>query len=193
MTELYRLVSEDRKNLSPTQRDRLIELEIWAHWRPVNAKDLLSTTLGNIMRARERSPERRYGLDAIICWPRLWSLLPENIRVDLANARSTLDRLVELWFWGLLFLLWTFWVPWAALISLLWITIIYGIACQAAMSYGELLEASFDLHRFSLYDVMGWPRPKNTQEEIKLGNQLTEYLWRGTLSKAVTYQSRKEK
>lgn len=192
MTELRQLATEDRKKLSLAQRDRLIKLEIWAHWQPVNAKDLLSTTLGNIMRARERSPERKYGLDAIICWPRLWPLLPENVRTDLTNARSTLDRLVELWFWGLLSLLWVFSVPWAVVIGLLWIVITYGLACQAAMPYGELLEAAFDLYRFSLYDVMGWPRPKNTQEEIILGSQLTEYLWRGTLPGPITYQAKEK-
>ena len=193
IAELHRLASKDRKNLSLKQRDRLIKLEIWAHWQPVNAKDLLSTTLGNIMRARERSPERRYGLDAIICWPLLWSLLPENIRTDLANARLSLDRLAELWFWGFLTLPWAFWLHWTAIISILWMIIAYWIACQAAMVYGQLLEAAFDLHRFSLYDAMNWPRPKTTQDEEMFGAQLTEYLWRGTLSKAVTYQSRKEK
>lgn len=174
------------------QREKLIRLDVWAHWQPVNAEDLLPTALGNILRARERTPERKYGLDAVICWPRLWPLLPENVRTDLSNARSTLDRLAELCFWGLLFLLWTFWTSWALVIGLLWIVMAYDMARQTAMVYGDLLEAAFDLHRFSLYDAMNWPRPKNTQEEKTLGAQLTEYLWRGTLPKQLTYQSKEE-
>jgi hypothetical protein len=126
----------------------------------------------------------------VICWPRLWPLLPENVRTDLTNARSSLDRLVELWFWGLLFLLWAFWTSWAVIIGLLWMVMTYGMALQSAMAYGDLLESAFDLHRFSLYDAMNWPRPKNTQEEKVLGAQLTEYLWRGTLPKKLTYNSK---
>ena len=190
ITELRTLASEDRKNISNVQSTRLIELEIWAHWQPVNAKDLLSTTLGNKMRARERSPERKYGLDTIICWPRLWPLLPENLRADLISARSTLDRLVELWFWGLLFWIWTIWTPWAVVIGLLWMLIAYQIACQAVMTHGELLETAFDLHRFLLYDALGWNRPKNSQEEKVLGAQLTEFLWRGISPKKLTYNKK---
>lgn len=188
--ELRRLASEDPESLASAQHDRLIWLDIWAHWQPVRTNDLLPTALGNILRSRERSPLRKYGLDAIVCWPRLWSLLPAHVRTDLASARSSLDRLAELWFWGLFFLLWAFLTPWALIIGLLWMIISYGLALQAAMAYGDLLETAFDLHRFALYDAMGWPRPKNSQEEKTLGMQLTEYLWRGTLPGKFKYQSR---
>ncbi len=109
---------------------------------------------------------------------------------DLVNARSSLDRLVELWFWGLLFLVWAVLTPWAVVISLLWMMITYGMARQAAMAYGDLLETAFDLYRFLLYDAMGWSRPKNSVDEKDLGAQMTEYLWRGTLPKKLTYQSK---
>lgn len=184
---LRRLASTDQKTLDIKQLEERTALEIWAHWHPVNSKDLLPTDLGNILRAREYSPNRKYGLDAIICWPRLWPLLPENVRTDLSNARSTLDRLAELWFWGLLSLLWACWFHWAVVISIIWLFIAYKMACQSAMSYGELLESAFDLHRFSLYDALNWPRPRNTKEEQAFGAQLTEYLWRGTLLTPIKY------
>jgi hypothetical protein len=193
-TELRGLmkVLEDKGNLDAMQREKLAQLDVWAHWQPVSSKELLPTTLGNILRARERAPERKYGLDAIVCWPRLWPLLPENVRTDLTNARSSLDRLAELWFWGLFFMLWAFLTPWAGLISLLWMLMTYGMACQSAMAYGDLLESAFDLHRFLLYDALGWNLPKNSQEEKALGSQLTEFLWRGISPKKLTY-NRKEK
>lgn len=190
--ELRRLASSDQKNLDPRQRERLIQLDAWAHSHPVKTANLLPTALGNVLRARELSPERKYGLDAIVCWPRLWPLLPENVRTDLANARSSLDRLAELWFWGMLFLLWAFLTPWAVLVGLLWMLMTYTMAHQSAMAYGDLLESAFDLYRFSLYDAIGWSRPKNTQEEKVLGAQLTEYLWRGTLPKPLTYKRKQE-
>jgi hypothetical protein len=190
--ELHQLASEDLNKLNARQREKLSSLETWAHWHPVKSKDLLPLPLGNILRAREYSPARKYGLDAMICWPRLWPLLPENLRTDLASARSALDRLAELCFWGLLFLFWAILVRWAILIALLWIFITYHMACQSAMSYGDLLEAAFDLYRFSLYDAMGWPRPKSTQTEPELGSQLTEHMWRGTLPKPLTYRSKQK-
>jgi hypothetical protein len=188
--ELRRLASENPKKLDAKQREKLIKLDTWAHLHPVRAKDLLPTPLGNILRARERSPKRKYGLDAIVCWPRLWPLLPENVRTDLAYARTSLDRLAELCFWGLLFTLWAFLTPWAILIGLLWMLMTHAMACQSAMAYGDLLESAFDLYRFLLYDAVGWPRPKNAQGEKELGAQLTEYLWRGTSPKIITYQSK---
>lgn len=184
--------SEVKGNLDPGQRVKLSQLEVWAHRYPVKADDLLPTSLGNILRAREYSPERKYGLDALICWPRLWPLLPENMRMDLSNARASLDRMAELCFWGLLFLLWVFLNSWALVVGLLWMVMSYSMAQQAAMAYGDLLESAFDLHRFSLYDAMGWPRPNNSEEEKMLGSQLTEYLWRGTLPKKITYHVNKK-
>jgi hypothetical protein len=187
--ELRRLKAlEGKGDLDARQREELVQLDVWAHWHPAKASDLLPTALGNILRSRERSPERRYGLDAVVCWPRLWSLLPENLRSDLVTARSSLDHLVELWFWGLLFLLWSFWTPWAAAISLLWMILAYRTSLQVGMAYGDLIESAFDLHRLSLYDAMGWSRPENSKEEKAQGAQLTEFLWRGTLSDDVSYQ-----
>ena len=190
--ELRRLASEDPKKLDAIQRERLIHLDTWAHLHPAKSKDLLPTSLGNILRARELAPERKYGLDAIVCWPRFWSLLPENVRTDLANSRSSLDRLAELWFWGLLFCSWAFLTPWAVLIGLLWMLMTYAMARQSAIAYGDLLESAFDLYRCLLYDAMGWSRPKNTQDEKMFGAQLTEYLWRGTLPKPLTYRTKPE-
>ena len=184
--------TETERKLDRKEKEKLTRLEVWVHWNPVKASELMPTTLGNILRARERSPKRKYGFDAVICWPRIWPLLPENVRNDLIASRSSLDQLIELWFWGLLFLLWSTQSPWAVVIGLLWMFLSYGISLQAAMAYGDLLESAFDLHRLSLYDAIGWNRPKNSDEEKELGAQLTEFLWRGTLPEPQAYIRKKE-
>jgi hypothetical protein len=56
----------------------------------------------------------------------------------------------------------------------------YRWMLRAASVYGDLLEASFDLHRFKLYEALHWPLPKNPAEELPLGNALTAYLWHGS-------------
>lgn len=181
-------VNEAQREPNAKEQEKLIKLDVWSHWNPTKSSDLLPTRLGNILRARERAPERRYGLDAIVCWPRLWSLLPENMRGDISSSRSALDRLVELWLWGALFLLWTLVNPWAILISVVWMVVVYDMSTQAAMAYGDLIETAFDLYRMPLYDALAWPRPKNSDEEKTLGKELTEFLWRGTVNKEIIYR-----
>jgi len=178
---------EQAGKLKENEIGYLMQLEQWAHWNPVKKEDLLPTAFGNILRAREQSPERKYGLDAMICWPRLWFLLPENVRSDLEGARISLDRLVELWFWGLLFLVWAIITPWAIALSLIWMFFAYSIALQSAKVYGELLEAAFDLYRLLLYDASNWARPTNIEKEKEFGKQLTEFLWRGTPPKLLVF------
>ena len=79
--------------------------------------DLLPTRLGNILRAAERRPLKRYGLDTVVCWSRLWLLLPEAPRTDLTAARADLNAAARVWLWSILFMIWCplFGAGWALL------------------------------------------------------------------------------
>lgn len=167
--------------LTPAERAEQVRLELWLHNHPANPDDLLPTALGNILRARERAPERKYGLEAVICWPRLWLLLPDRAREDLAAARETLFRRAELVLWGLLFLAWTPFSAWAILIGLVWAFVGYNLALQAAQSFGDLLESTFGLYRHLLYEAVGWEKPADLAAERAAGKQLSAFLWRGTI------------
>jgi hypothetical protein len=72
---------------------------------PTDEADFLPTRIGNILRAAERRPYDRYGLDAIICWPRLWLLLPETVRKELQEARTQINNGVRILAWSGLFLI----------------------------------------------------------------------------------------
>ena len=63
----------------------------------------MPTSIGNILRAAERRPADKYGLDAIIVWPRLWLLLPEATRTELRAAYGSLDLATATVIWGVLF------------------------------------------------------------------------------------------
>jgi hypothetical protein len=178
---------EKDKPITPEEQDRLFQLEDWAHCNPASAKDLLPTRLGNLLRSREMAPSRKYGLDALICWPRLWCLLPECIQENLTSSRDVLNQQAELWLWGLLFLVWTALNPLVVLISLMWMFLAYRMTLQTAAVYGDLMETAFDLHRFALYDALGWPRPKDCNEEKVAGARLTEFLWRGAIGEKIVY------
>lgn len=185
-SRLRELISK-QKALNSSEQGELSRLEVWAHRHPPSERNLLPTELGNILRAHEQAPERKYGLDAVVCWPRLWGLLPVSDQENLNTARSSLDRYAELWMWGSFFLVWSIITPWVLLIAVSWMMLAYDLAIQTAESYGDLLEAAFDLHRFKIYDALFWPRPMNSVQEKDAGLRLCEFLWRGTLDKKITF------
>lgn len=187
-SDLRELKGKDLGSLTDKERERLSRLEAWAHSNPASEKDLLPTRLGNLLRAREMASSDKYGLDSLVCWPRLWCLLPECLKNDLTSSRAALNGRAELWLWGLLFLVWTAFHPLAILISLAWMLLAYSLAVQAAEVYGALVETAFDLHRFSLYDALGWPRPESSEMEKAVGLELTEFLWRGTYRRKIRYK-----
>ncbi len=164
--------------LTAKQRDELSQLEWQKHHRPLD--NLMPTRLGNILRAAEEWPLEKYGLDTIVCWSRLWLLLPDAVKKDLQEARADLNTAVRVWFWSLLFIIWTIWAWWAAPVGILSaIFAYYYWALEAARNYGELIEATFDLHRHLLYQSLRWNLPPDPNEERRVGRDLTQYLWRG--------------
>ena len=129
----------------------------------------------------------KYGLNSTVCWPRLWCLLSECQKESLTSSRAALNQSAELWLWGLLFILWTTRSYLAVPISLLWMLVAYRLALQTAAVYGDLVEIAFDVHRFALYDALGWERPRDSDEERIKGKHLSEFLWRGTLKEKIQY------
>ncbi|MDZ8242319.1 MAG: hypothetical protein RMZ69_35160 [Nostoc sp. ChiQUE01a] len=159
------------------QRDELIQLDWQQHYLPL---ELMPTRLGNILRAAEQWPREKYGLDAIVCWSRLWLLLPDAVKKDLQEARADLNTAARFWFWSLLFIIWTIWAWWAAPAGIISAFFAYYYwALEAARNYGELIEATFDLHRHLLYQSLRWNLPPDPNEERRVGRDLTQYLWRG--------------
>ncbi|NJM57734.1 MAG: hypothetical protein HC857_10280 [Synechococcales cyanobacterium RU_4_20] len=172
--------------LTPQQQQTLIRIRQELRALPQTNTDLMPTRLGNILRAAERQPLHKYGLDAIICWSRLWMLLPDPVKKDLQEARADLNTAVRVWLWSLLFCGWatlaqTPLATWPLLLGLLSAWFAYRWAIAAAITYSDLLEATFDLYRHLLYDALRWKLPENPDEERRVGQQLTQYLWRGEI------------
>lgn len=175
-------------SLNRIEHRKLSSLEMQTHYFPAQINDVQPTTLGNILRMAETTPRIKYGLDAVICWPRLWLLLPEDTRKEISAGREALMNNVELWAWGLLFLVWVNWSPWALVVVLLWLVFVDGWLQQSAMSYADLLDGTFDVHRWKLYEAVRWPLPeKSGLTEVEIGRRLTEFLWRGTSVTQVEY------
>ena len=150
--------------------------------RPSAAGYFLPTPIGNILRAAERRPIDKYGLDTVALWPRLWLVLPDTTRArncsppapasttpspprsgGCCSAPSPPSP------------------PWpspSASPSPPWPS---PSSCPArAQVFGDLIEAAYDLHRTALYRQLRWPLPANPEQEHACGQQLTSYLWRGS-------------
>lgn len=165
--------------LNPAQRRRFVELDIRRRRAPADPGERMPTALGNILRAGELRPRDKYGLDAVICWPRLWLLLPEDVREELVRSRAGLEMAVRVWIWGALFLIWSWMAWWALPVGLLVVLLGYRMALSAAATFADLVESAFDVHRSRLYQALRWPLPANPRSERVEGAKITGYLWRG--------------
>lgn len=190
----------------PMTRDEVDEysrLDWSLHHRPGAPARVMPTRVGNVLRAAEDRPRLKYGLDSVIVWPRLWLVLPDTTRQELAAARGALDSAVAAVVWGLLF---SAAVPlmvglgrpahWL-LPGLVGVTVGAGTAAaawvwwvpQRAMVFADLLDSAFDLHRFTLYEQLRWPLPANAVDEHQSGEALTKYLWLGSRSALPTFST----
>jgi hypothetical protein len=174
-------VLDSPSNATAEERSDFTRADRRRRRRPALPADYMPTRTGNILRAAETWPTHKYGLDSVITWPRLWLLLPDSVRQELIAARARLDSAVASVIWGLLFCSFAAWTPLSLLAGL-------GIAAGAiafwvpskAETFGDLVEACYDLYRASLYEQLRWPLPTSPGEEVDSGKALTEYLWRGT-------------
>lgn len=168
-----------QQSLSAEAADEYVVLDAQLRQFPSQPARIMPTRLGNVLRSAEDLPQIKYGLDAIICWPRLWMVLPAPVKTDLQAARADLNTAARVWLWGIGFSIWAIWVWWAIPVGLLIAWFAYGWMVRTAATYATLLEAAFDLHRLTLYQSLHWPLPRNPAEEKQMGQQLTVYLWRG--------------
>ena len=169
--------------------EEMAELEDRLAHAPLRPEHRMPTDLGNVLRAAEIRPGEKYGLNAVICWPRLWLVLPETARSELSEARASLDVAARAWLWCLLFTLWAVWEPWFLALGLLAAPLAYRRAVASARVYGDLLESTFDVHRTLLYQSLRWPLPANPAAEHAAGQRLTAYLWRGSEEARPTFES----
>lgn len=176
------------KRLSAAETVRLGRDVAWLRTTPERDDLGMPTRLGDILRAAEHRPSVAYGIDAVVCWDALRQLLPAEVRADLAAARSALDTAVRGWVWGALFLVWTplaWWTPLggavvATGVGIALLSYRFGILPRA-VTFGELVATSYDLHRMKLYDAAHLPRPESPDDERRLSGPRLTHALAGTL------------
>ena len=157
---------------------------------PVRREDVLPTRLGNALRAAEdyASDDERYGMDAVFYWPRLYLLLPTDTRALIEDYRSGLDRMVLIAslavvfpFAGLIVLAFahTSWLAWvvSAAVTLLVAWVAYEAAVSAALAFGDVVRACFDLYRRTLMKQFGLEVPVSLKDERARWATLKQQLY----------------
>ncbi len=92
-------VKNQIKQISDFARDELIK---HGYEVPVKEGKILPTRLGNVLRASENYPNRRYGLDGVDMWPRLVAILPDDFVAALEEQNNRFMFLINsslvIWF-----------------------------------------------------------------------------------------------
>jgi hypothetical protein len=120
--------------------------------RPTWIGDRWQSTITRIHRA--------HGLDLTLAWPRLWTVLPDNLRTDITGAQTTYVTSSTLTGWAVLYLVPAlYWWP-AVLVSLITITTSLIRARTATNTLCLLVETAADFHTQTLAEKLNPPDPK---------------------------------
>jgi hypothetical protein len=156
---------------------------------------VMPTRLGNALRAAEDRAGRRYGLETIAAWPRLYPLLSERVAALVDDQRAQMD--VAARFTAVLLAAavvsavllathgWWLAVP-AVALALAWLS--YRGTCSTALAYGDGLEVAFDLHRLDLRAQLHLQLPRTLEEERALNQELSKFLLQPFAGRRLTYE-----
>jgi hypothetical protein len=151
---------------------------------------LMPTAFGNVLRAGELRPTRRYGLEAVVVWPRLWLVLPETARQEITGARARVDTAARAIMWAAAAVVWATLLWWVAPVAVVLAFALYRASLlPAAETYADLVEAAFDVHRFTLYESLRLPVPEKAGDEPGSGRTVTTFLWEGHLAESVVFRA----
>jgi hypothetical protein len=136
---------------------------------------------------------QQYGWDAVVTWPRLYPLLSPGVRAVVDGQRDRLDALARLAMTSAATSVLTvallsgsgWWVLVAAIPAVV-ARLAYVGAVHSAMSYGEAVTVTFDLHRFDLLTQLHLPLPADIEQERKIASQVS-LMWRQGVPPTLSY------
>lgn len=96
-----------------------------------------------------------YELDLVSAWPRLWLVVPDATRTELAAARMALSSATRVGAWGLGYVVVGIWWWPAAVAGVVAIGTAWWRGRTAGQALAELLESTVDLYGRQLADALG--------------------------------------
>lgn len=172
---------------------------------PDEPEEVMPTRLGNILKNSEQYSNQRYDMDAVLLWPRLYAVLPENFLKTFGGAKAALDFMLVISGLSILFAFltgiyllvvqgawWLFLFCYLGGLAVAWLA--YGNALEAAITYGQLIKSAFDLYKDELRKQLGYEQPKSLEKERDFWRNLYELIFKGEASDhaALPYLGAKE-
>lgn len=150
---------------------------------PTNRREVMATDLGNVLKEVEGYPRERYGIVAVLFWPRLWLVVSKEIREEIARAQGRVNSGVR----GVIFSAALF--PWGVLQGWILVAALFGAIASyrhtvgEAIGFGDLAKAAFDIHYRSLLETMGWEPDKlsTTDDPRAVGSAASYFVMRSKL------------
>jgi hypothetical protein len=153
---------------------------------------ILPTRLGNVIRSFERYPDEQYGMESILFWTRLVSVIDKDYANIITDAKTSLDFMLNssvlsailafaALILGLVFPQYTLASPamlaaWLAkIMAFLFLAYIFYLgAVPRASAWGETVKGAFDLYRWDLLKQLGYQQePKTPRTERALWKNLS--------------------
>ncbi len=129
------------------------------------------TWTGDRLHATDVRVHRSYGIDLATVWPRLWLVLPDEVRGELTAVQDRCASAARLAGWGVLYVvLGAFWWPALVVGLAILLTARYRSRLGVAV-YADLVEAAVDLYGRKLAVQLGLSCPGRLTGET--GEQIT--------------------
>jgi hypothetical protein len=189
----------DARRQGVPESEEFSELSVWQTTSnyPEEVALVLPTRLGNVMRAYERYSDVVYGIEAIVVWPRLFMLIPEQARERIRDGEALFHFAVNMLLAGTLTLATSvgmiidilyyngvadasklFSFPIIAVLALgvffTWFS--WWVLPDTARQRGEQVKSTFDLYRSNLADALGLQLPDTEAEERRMWRLVSRRL-----------------
>jgi len=196
-----RMIRDARRTVDPsdplidTLQHRLDQLgRLLQTAYPIESGFVLPTRFGNVLRSFESYPQAQYGMDGVMFWPRLLSVIPKDVLAPVDEARSAVDffvngSLLSAILAGVLFVIgcgttnaqtaWSTLVRWPleTLALALCAALFYEGAINRAAAWGAGVRSMFDLYRWDLLKKIGYQQvPSTRAEERALWDAITKQI-----------------
>jgi hypothetical protein len=155
---------------------------------PRREQAVMPTALGNAFAVMEEYSYERYGMDAMIFWPRLRPLVEEAAGAQLTNYKIVLDMLLNIALLAGVFGI-ECWV--LAAVHVAWLPVIAGVVAvgmayaayaggvQTAWALKEVAAGCFDFNRHLVLEKFGLKAPDDLEGEQLVWLRLGQFLRRG--------------
>lgn len=144
-TEVVAAAEAGRDPSGPARRRNRISL----------APPVRPTWMGDRLAGADVRVHAEYDLDLAACWPRLWLVLPDDVRAELRTASGALGASSVLAGWAVLYAIGgALWWPSAVAAGCVWATA-WVRGRRAVATFADLIESTVDLHGAALGAALG--------------------------------------